>query len=126
MSFYARLQATANRLIKDKGQAITLSHSSAGTYNPSTGGITGSTTTTQAGWGAVIEWESKHIDGTLIKIGDRRLLLSPFNTAGTALTAPVLGDTVTDAAGVVYTLVNPLKTTAPAGTTVLFDCNLRA
>jgi len=48
-----------------------------------------------------------------------------MNTAGAALTAPVLGDTVTDAASVVYTLVAPLKTISPAGTAVLYDCNLR-
>lgn len=124
MSFYARLQKTANKLIKDKGQSITLTHVTPGTYNPATGGVT-NTTSTQAVYGAIIEWETRHIDGNLIKATDKRLLISPFKTDGTALTAPVLGDTVTDAAGVVYTLVNPLKTTAPAGTTVLFDCNLR-
>lgn len=125
MSFYTRLQKTVNKLIKDKGQSITLTHVTPGTYNPATGGVT-NTTSTQAAFGAIIEWEARHIDGNLIKATDKQLLLSPFKTDGTALTAPVLGDTVTDAAGVTYTLVYPLKTVSPAGTIVLFDVNLRA
>lgn len=125
MSLYTRLQKTANKLIKDKGQSITLTHVTPGTYNPATGGVT-NTTSTQTVYGAIIEWETRHIDGNLIRATDKLLLLSPFKTDGTALTAPVLGDTVTDAAGVTYTLVNPLNTTAPAGTIIFFECNLRA
>jgi len=123
--FYARVQATANRLLKGKGQPVTLTHTVPGTYDPATGQVA-NTTTTQTGTGAVIEWDARQVDGTLIKIGDKRLLLSPLNTAGAALTAPALGDTLTDAAGVVYTQVAPLKEVNPAGTACLYDCNLRA
>lgn len=126
MTFYTRIQQTAFRLIKDKGQAVTLTHVTAGTYKPATGAVSSQVTTTQYGYGAVIDWDSKHIDGTLIKIGDKKLLLSPLNTAGAALTAPVLNDTITDAAGKVYTLVAPLNTISPAGTALLYECNMRA
>jgi len=125
MTFYERIQATANRLLKGKGQSLTLTHVIPGTYDPSTGQIT-NTTSTQTGFGAVMDWSANQIDGTLILATDRQLLLSPLNSAGAALTAPVLGDTVTDAAGVVYTLVAPLKTVSPGGVAVLYDCNLRA
>lgn len=125
MSFYPRMQKTANKLLLGKGQTVTITHVVPGVYDPATGGVT-NTETTQTGTGAVIEWDARQIDGTLVRVGDRRLLLSPLNTAGAALTAPVLGDTVTDAAGVVYTLVAPLKTVSPAGTAVLYDCNMRA
>ncbi len=124
MSFYTRLQKTADKLFKSKGQTVTITRQSAGSYNPATGAAT-VTTTTQTGVGVIFDYGLKQIDGTLIKVGDRRLLLSPLNTSGAALTAPALGDTVTDAAGVVYTLVEPLKTVSPAGTAVLYDCNLR-
>ena len=124
MAFYDRMQKTSNRLLVGKGQTVTLKHTVAGTYTPGTG-IT-NTTTEQTGTGAVVDWDARQVDGTLIKTGDKRLLLSPLNTAGTALTAPVLGDTVTDAASVVHTLVAPLKTISPAGTAVLYDCNMRA
>jgi len=126
MTFYARLQNTAQKLLKGKGQSLTLTKITAGTYNPATGGFTGAGTSTQTAYGAVFDYGAKQIDGTLIKAGDKQLLLSAFKTDGAALTPPVLGDTVTDAAGVVYTLVDPLKIVSPAGTPVLFDCNLRA
>ncbi len=121
---YSEIADVADEILEEFGQAITLTHVEPGTYVPGEG-IT-NTTTTQAGTGAVVDWDARQVDGTLILIGDKRLLLSPLNTAGTALTAPVLGDTATDAAGVVYTLVTPLKTVSPAGTAVLYDCNLRA
>ena len=125
MTFYARLQATANRLLKGKGQSITLTKITAGTYNPATGGFTGAGTSTQTAYGAIFDYGTKQIDGTLIKAGDKQLLLSAFKTDGAALTAPVLGDTVS-IGGVVYTLVEPLKEINPAGTTVMYECNLRA
>ena len=125
MTFYTRLQATANRLLKGKGQSITLTKITAGTYNPETGGFTGAGTSTQTAYGAIFDYGTKQIDGTLIKAGDKQLLLSAVKTDGTALTAPVLGDTVS-IGGVVYTLVEPLKEVSPAGTVVMYECNLRA
>ena len=124
MTFYARLQNTANRLLKGKGQSITLTKVTAGTYNPATGGFTGASTSTQSAYGAIFDYGTKQIDGTLIKAGDKNLLLSAFKTDGAALTAPVLGDTVS-IGGVTYTLVEPLKEVNPAGTVVMFDCNVR-
>lgn len=124
MTFYSRMAKTSNRLLLGKGQQVLITHTVPGVYDPATGGVT-NTETTQNGTGAVMEWDARQVDGTLIKIGDKQLLLSPLNTAGTAITAPVLGDTVTDAAGTTYTLVDPLKTVSPAGTVVLFICNMR-
>lgn len=121
---YIKTRNTANSLVKKFGQAVTITHVIQGSYDPATGGMT-NTSSTQYGTGAMTEWDSRQVDGALVRIGDRRLLLSPLNTAGVALTAPVLEDTVTDAAGVVYTLVAPLNILSPAGTIVLFDCNLR-
>lgn len=120
---YSEIADIADEILEEFGQAVTLTHVEPGTYVPGEG-IT-NTTTTQAGTGAVVDWDARQVDGTLILIGDKRLLLSPLNIAGTVLTAPVLGDTIIDAAGIVYTLVVPLKTVSPAGTAVLYDCNLR-
>jgi hypothetical protein len=122
MEFYAKMQATANRLLKGKGQSITLSRQTAGAYDPATG-TAAVTTTTQTAYGAMFEYGDKNIDGTLIKEGDKQLLLSALNSAGTALVAPALNDTVTINT-VVYTVVR-IKPLSPAGTTVLFDCNIR-
>jgi hypothetical protein len=122
MEFYSKMQATANRLLKGKGQEITLTRRTAGTYGPATG-TAAVTTTTQTAYGAMFEYGDKNIDGVLIKEGDKQLLLSALNSAGTALVAPQLNDTVTINT-VVYTVVR-IKPLSPAGTTVLFDCNIR-
>lgn len=122
MEFYAKMQATANRLLKGKGQSITLSRQTAGAYNVATG-TAAVTVTTQTAYGAMFEYGDKNIDGVLIQEGDKQLLLSALNSAGTALVAPALNDTVTINT-VVYTVVR-IKPLSPAGTTVLFDCTIR-
>ena len=122
-SFYSRMQATANRMLDGKGQIVAIKHSVVGEYVPGEG--TTNTITTQAGTGAVVEWAARQVDGTLIKTGDKRLMLSALNTEGDVLVPPVLGDTVTDAVGKVYTITAPLETLSPAGTAVLFTANLR-
>jgi hypothetical protein len=122
MEFYSKMQATANRLLKGKGQEITLTRQTAGAYDPATG-TAAVTTTTQTAYGAMFEYGDKNIDGVLIQEGDKQLLLSALNSAGTALVAPQLNDTVTINT-VVYTVVR-IKPLSPAGTTVLFDCNIR-
>lgn len=123
MEFYAKMRATADRILRGKGQAITLTRQTSGTYSPSSGTAT-VTTTTQSGYGAVFEYIDRNIDGTLIKAGDKQLLLSAVNSAGTALTSPVLNDTVT-IGSTAYTITR-IKPLSPAGTTCLFECNLRA
>jgi hypothetical protein len=123
MSLYTRLRNTANRMLKGKGQTITLKKQTPGAYNVSTGAAT-VTETTQNAWGAVFDYGAKQIDGTLITAKDKNLLLSAFTTAGALLTAPVLNDKVV-IGGVTYTIKEPLKTIAPGGTTVIYDCNIR-
>ena len=121
MGFYEKMQKTSNRLLISKGQAVVLKHTVVGEYVPGSGVTT--TVSTQYGTGAVTEWDSRQVDGTIIRQGDRRLLLSALNTAGAALTAPAIEDTAT-VGGVTYTITQ-VKQTNPAGTVVLYDLNLR-
>ena len=121
MGFYEKMQKTSDRLLISKGQAVTLIHTVTGEYVPGSGVET--STATQYGTGAVVDWENQAIDGTIIRQGDRRLLLSALNTAGAALTAPAIEDTAT-VGGVTYTITQ-VKQTNPAGTVVLYDLNLR-
>ena len=130
MTFYARLQSTAQKLLKGKGQSLTLTKVTAGTYNPATGGFTGASTSTQSAYGAIFDYDIQqsgiyNVPGTLIQMGDKQLLLSAFKTSGAALTAPGAGDTVTDSASKVWTITQ-VETMAPAGTVVMYECNLRA
>jgi len=122
-NIYSEIADTADEMLEEFGQIVTLTHITISEYVPGKDIL--SSKSTQTGTGVIVDWDAKQIDGTLIQVGDKKLLLSPLNTAGTNLTAPVLGDTVTDTAGVVYTLVAPLKTVSPAGTVVLFEVNIR-
>lgn len=124
---YTRLKNTAQKMLKGNGQLLTLTTRTTGLYDVSTGAAV-VTTTTQTAYGAIFDYGTKQIDGTLIKTGDKQLMLSALNSAGAALTAPKLGDTVTgliDGVSKTFTIYEPLKTIAPAGTIVMFECNLR-
>jgi hypothetical protein len=122
MDFYSRMQQTANKMLQGKGQAVTITRQVSGAYDPATGTAT-VTTTVQNGYGAIFDYSDKNVDGVLILSGDKQLLLSAVNSTGTALTAPEVNDTVT-AGGMVRTITR-IKALSPAGTTVMFDCNLR-
>ncbi len=122
MSFYTKMRMTAYKLLKGKGQLMTLTRQSAGTYGVSNATASISTST-QTVYGAVFPYADKNIDGTLIKAGDKQLLMAAINAAGGALTPPVLNDTVT-IDSVVYTITQ-VKPLSPAGITVIYDCNIR-
>jgi hypothetical protein len=127
---YTRAVATALRLLTDKGQAVTLTKAGgAGTYDPATGINTVTPPAAQTVTGAVFEYSSfirsgvRNDAGSLIRAGDKQLLLAATATDGTALAAPATGDTVL-VGSVTYTItgVAPLS---PAGTVVYYECNIR-
>lgn len=128
MTFYSRMQQTANKLLIGKGQPVTLTNVVPGVYDPATGGTAASTTTVQTGTGTIMDYDIRQAGifnspGSLIREGDKQLLLSALNTAGSEITAPDIGDTVV-ASGKTFT-VEQVKSIAPAGTVVMFDINLR-
>ena len=120
---YTRLRSMSNQQLKDKGLTCTITKQTAGTYSTSTGVASVSTSTQSAAYGALFDYENKNIDGTLVKKGDRKLLLSALNTAGAVLTAPSVNDTVT-ANSVTYTIV-AIRPIAPSGVAVAYDCQIR-
>ena len=125
---YAEDSVVADELLTEYGQAVTLTRSTVGAYDPATG-TAAVTTTTQAAIGAVFDYGlhasgATSILGSLIKIGDRQLLLSTKNAAGGALTAPVIDESTVTIGGVVHTITH-VKTLTPSGTAVLYDCNIR-
>ncbi|MFZ3286546.1 MAG: hypothetical protein WA191_06815 [Telluria sp.] len=127
MTFYSDLAADADAILTEFGLSVTLSHSTPGTYDPSTGTVT-STTTTQTGTGAVFDFGlhqsgASFTAGSMIVAGDKQLLLSPLKTDGTAIIAPVPGDLAT-IGGTIWTIAG-IKSTAPAGEAVLYECLLR-
>jgi len=116
---YSSTQATADRLITKFGQSVVITNKSAGAYDPSTG-TSSSVTTTQNAVAAIFDRGSNEIDGTLILTGDKKML---FSAVG--ITKPEINDTVL-VGSVTYTIKDPIKELNPAGTVIMYECNLRA
>jgi hypothetical protein len=117
MSFYQDMQNTAAELLASFGQTVTLSRQEVSDYDPATGSAT-FTATLQSAPGALFDYGSRDIDGTLIKRGDKKLLI-----AALGITAPQVDDTVT-VNGVVYTIVHIIATN-PAATAIMYICTIR-
>jgi len=100
MDFYSRMQATANRLLKGKGQSITITRTTPGAYDPTTGQTGTATTLTQtvyagvspASGGMIEAFDIKFDQGTLIMTNLRSLMVSALE----ATFAPAPGDVVTN------------------------------
>lgn len=101
---------------------MTVRHRTTGEYDPATGAAA-VTTTDEAGKGAVFDFglhqSGQYFQpGTMIQAGDKQLLLSPVG-----ITAPKQGDEAI--IGGVTWAIQSVKTTAPAGEAVLYECLLR-
>lgn len=117
-------RSRAAQLIAAKGQTVTLTRRAAGSYDTAAGAAA-ITTSTQTAAGVVLPMSTfRKASDAIVVEGDRQLLLSALNSAGAALTAPHVDDTVTLADGSVSTIVavDPLS---PAGMDLIFDCTLR-
>lgn len=128
-AFYDRLAATSARLLDadeaqgGKGQAIVLTHTVSGGYDPVTGTTTLPSTTTQDVFGFEEFYRATDIDGTLIQKGDRRLQLSPLNAQGGPIIAPALESTATYG-GKTWT-IKAVEPYAPGGTLLYIVLQLR-
>lgn len=119
---YTPIAATASSLLAQFGQAVTLSRTIPGTYDPVTGEETGATTATQAARAALLEYTlqesgAKFADGSQVRVGDKKCLIE----AGLDW-PPDETTTLTDAAGVIWQ-IEKLRTLAPSGVPVMYTAN---
>jgi len=118
-------QLSANRVIASKGQSVTITRQASGSYDPATGSAS-ITPSTQNAKGVILPFSTglRKMAGSNIPATDKQCLISPIAVLGADLIAPMVDDTLTDASGQVYKIVevNPL---APDGTNVLFDLTVR-
>lgn len=117
MSFYPALAATASRLLAEKGQTISFSRLTGATFDPVLGSNSGGSTTTFTGNGAAFNYANAEIDGTVVQMGDVRLIVESTTTA------PDVNDECT-VDSVVYRVMN-VEPIAPAGITVINKVQLR-
>ena len=121
----AAQRSSADNSITGKGQLVTVTHRAAGAYDAATG-ASAITETTQTAYAVIFPFGPglRKMPGSTITADDQQCLLSALNTVGTAVTAPIVNDTLTDVNGVVHTIteVSPL---APAGMTIMYDLTIR-
>lgn len=112
---YAATAATATRLLQRFGASATLKRQAVGAYNPATGAaaVTPTSLTTTA---AVFDYPQRYVDGTLVKQGDKQAFMA-------ATYMPAQGD-VLAWQGVDYQVI-AVKAVSPAGTPVLYECQIR-
>lgn len=111
--------ASIAKTLKAKGQAMTLTRVSGGTYDPVAGSVTTPVTTTYTVYGIEAAFRDglTMSAGTLIQSGDRQAVVAADQAT------PVPGDSLT-IGGIVWKViaVTPVN---PAGTALLFKCQVR-
>lgn len=106
MSFYSQMQSLADRMLRKYGAVVTLTRTTQGAYSSATS-TTGSPTTTVTLGTAVREnYSIKEVDGTRIKDGDVRLIVSPKTRGGAAFPEPAPSTDVLSFGGRNYTVVS--------------------
>lgn len=119
MSLYTDMRATAGRLLTSFGQSMTLTKRASGSYSPSTG-TSSVTTTTYTVKGAVFDYKSSFSTGPLlIQAGDRRAMIAAEGLS----VSPEPLDRLT-IGSVVWSIVAVSKT-EPGGTAVVYECQIR-
>lgn len=114
---YSGVVTLADEILREYGQTITITSKSAGAYDVATGAAA-VTQSTQTATGVVFDYGTRAIDGTLIKVGDKQLLLS-----ASGLTAPAISDIAI--IGNISYVITHIKEVNPAGTSIMLDCNIR-
>ncbi|OEZ92196.1 hypothetical protein JAB9_47630 [Janthinobacterium sp. HH107] len=122
MTDYTKTAARADKSLRRKGGIVVLRHVVTGVYDPDLGAAP-TTSADYEGTGVKIAYEAENIDGTLILVGDQKLLLSPLQRNGQAMPAPTAADLVLFG-GASYT-VKSVETTAPVDVAVLHTLQLR-
>ena len=116
MTFWADMASTATELLAEFGAPVTIRRTTGGTYTPSSDTTSGETTADYTATGMVRDYRAGQIDGTVIRQGDRELVLD-------ATVTPTVGDTVLiDSA---YWSVVSVRSVNPAGTPVAHFVQVR-
>ena len=118
MSFdYGALATSAQLVIADFGQPVTISTDTLPVYDP----VTGTATTTQldeTSVGVITSFESKDVNNTSILQSDKKLILSAIGITQIKSNSSVVIGTEQ------YSVISISKV-APAGVTVIYELQLR-
>lgn len=124
MGFYERLRdSKAGPMFQKYGMSVTLRRTTQGAYNPSTGAMSAGTSADYTCLVVITEYNQFVVDGTLIKRGDKRLLVAAkgLDVVPSVSDVFLLSDgqwKVPDSGGAV-------KTLAPAGIAIMYEVQVR-
>jgi len=80
-------------LVDDHGKDCSLIAKSLGTYDPTTGGLSGGSSTTSTVRVYFSNYNLEDIDGSQVLLGDRMALMTPQDTSGVSI-SPEVGDEI--------------------------------
>ncbi len=112
---HAMLAEDIAHLLEDRGSALTLTRQAPGTYDPSVGTLSATSATSYTIRGVFINYMDTNVDGTVIRMGDRRLLMQAKDSPIT----PAVGDRVSGLQ------IVDVRSIAPNGTPVAWSCQAR-
>ena len=98
-AFSDEMAAVALDLIAEFGEAVTFTVTTPGAYNPTTASTGTGTEATFTGFAVPVDYDSRDIDGEVVKESDIRIYVNP------TATVPAVGDQVT-LDGVNYRVIN--------------------
>lgn len=124
-----RAQQTAHRSLKPKsqggkGQEVQIISSIPGAYDPATGTSSPAVSVVQRGCGIELAYKASEIDGTLIRRGDKKFMLSALSVLGQPLTLPKVGFRVVYESGEA-SRIEAVDAFIPAGAVVYSYLQLR-
>jgi hypothetical protein len=102
-------------LLEDFGSDLTLTRRNAGAYDPTIGTVVSGNPTLYTLRGVFINYMDANVDGTVVRMGDRRLLIK----ASGATFTPRVGDRVSGLQ------VIDVRTIAPNGVAIAWSCQMR-
>lgn len=117
---YVESRADADTLIAEFGQDVSLRHS----VNSGTPWAPTQTPTDYPTKAAILDYSARQINGETVLATDRRALVAAGPLDALGVTSIAVPDRLV-VAGVALSIVR-VVTLAPAGTVVLYDCQLRA
>lgn len=126
---YAKLRDTSDRLITENGRTVILikrDRTAGDVSEPWRGPATPGTDVNLSVTAVIIDFETKMIDGTLIRLGDKRAFISPKESDAAESTGEALiedFDTLIDRSET-WQIVNVDKV-EPGGIRLLYDLQLR-
>ena len=113
----------AYRSIKTDGVAMTLRRVQAGVYDPIDGKNNKPTPEEYSTYGIITDYNLWERQSSLIKAGDKKIVLAAIDTTGAPLPDPIQDDDI-DVDGVQWAVVQSI-TVAPQGVAILYKIQVR-